>query len=1207
MRVYASVCLLLISATCCVAGEKTTSSDSGVTPTPSPQQTTIGVLGFVDKGPSVQLAILRKALAEGLSCEFAQFEGLQVVERNRIEDFLRETHLGETALIDPQTAQRAGQTLAAQFLLTGSFQATGKTITVEASLFRTGDANPMGKWQESFEMEQLFDFQSRLTKQVLALLKMADAKRRMPPPQSDKLPTVAVLAMENLGPSAHLDSMREGFADLIQVNLSTVPKVRVVDRSQIRQVLKEHTWTLAELSDSQVRLKIGRILGAECLIYGSFVELGERLRLDLRLADTKTTTIVRAETACGATKDFASLLETLSLRLAGDLAAPTPANSLDQMKAAAPTRNIEAALHLAAGDRFFRDGRYADAATSYERTLLVEPKNVQAGVRRAHAYSELKDFAHVIEASEQVLATGEFAAGAARDEPPNEWRGQFLSQLDYAYSATGNWEGAARVNRQIIAMFPDSMLANIARRDLADALLMLGRTDEAVRLLEEAVSAGRLKEDKHAYNIALQVLYKCYNDKLNPRSGQWHATANLTPSELEALSRKSNRRAMEILDLAFQEAKSHNNVWRWWGCIALDRLPRLENDAAREKLLYRILDDFSWVPDMPARTYSHLAEVHAKQGKWKEAIADYRWLLENEYHKGYVSFPPLADFEICGDIESDDVLIRRILSRQGVANATAQLQGSAAAIAEHEGILRDFGVLHPAAKSAIAAISEAKRPLPPAAESAALVWGGGSEAFEVWRKILRSHGYATVHDVVTPRLSAAVLSRYSLMVLVRTGNIPYLPGDVLAIRNFVATGGSLLVVVSPGWEPAQPSLHNPILSVFDIQAEQEMILRAECSQLAANPITHDIQRVMAKNAVELKAPPEAAVVRTGEKTMLAAIPYRQGRVAVGAFGQWFYPNVGFNLGRAWQLPWHETSRVPLANSPLEVGDAVELPLLEHVIDWLGEPLKSDASLRAKRRAFASAQQTAIQYQYGCASPEEFASAMKRLIDAMEPGMWKEEALWAAGEASVTPVWKLDWIPDCQMPGSRDSQHSLPVPDVGYFKRLAADYPNSPLQPFAQWRVADCLRWSAMPKDPKSNRFGLHPHGEAIPWLQQLKAPEGSTLWAWRELRLGLAYYHEWDLQHALAHFVAVAERMPNGPEKTIAVCNAAFVDNQLGKDEESSRYWKIAKTLPPITWSNDRESAAWTPMAFLRCYLCKSDTATIARAAERRAKDLRSP
>ncbi len=143
-----------------------------------------------------------------------------------------------------------------------------------------------------------------------------------------------VLALKNLGTSARLQPMESGFAELLQASLSALPNVRLVEREKLYAVLAEQKLSLSGLTDPATAVQVGRLLGADRLLYGSFVELGDNLRIDVRLADTKTASVLRAESASGPTKQFDELLEDLAMRLAADLAIRPPTNADNLVRAA---------------------------------------------------------------------------------------------------------------------------------------------------------------------------------------------------------------------------------------------------------------------------------------------------------------------------------------------------------------------------------------------------------------------------------------------------------------------------------------------------------------------------------------------------------------------------------------------------------------------------------------------------------------------------------------------------------------------------------------------------------------------------------------------------------------------------------------------------------------------------------------------------------
>jgi tetratricopeptide (TPR) repeat protein len=96
------------------------------------------------------------------------------------------------------------------------------------------------------------------------------------------------------------------------------------------------------------------------------------------------------------------------------------------VKDATPTRKIEAAIHFATGERGFHLGRYEESAKAFERVQLIEPKNLQAGLRRVRAWYFGKNYERAVEAGEQLLSSG-IMPEYRGEEPCFNWREQFYS------------------------------------------------------------------------------------------------------------------------------------------------------------------------------------------------------------------------------------------------------------------------------------------------------------------------------------------------------------------------------------------------------------------------------------------------------------------------------------------------------------------------------------------------------------------------------------------------------------------------------------------------------------------------------------------------------------------------------------------------------------------------------------------------------------
>jgi TolB-like protein len=87
-------------------------------------------------------------------------------------------------------------------------------------------------------------------------------------------PVIAVLAFDNnsIGKDAKdFDGIGKGVMDLLITDLASNPKVRVVDRDRVQQLLAEQNLTKSGAIDAETAVKVGKLLGACYSIYGGFM------------------------------------------------------------------------------------------------------------------------------------------------------------------------------------------------------------------------------------------------------------------------------------------------------------------------------------------------------------------------------------------------------------------------------------------------------------------------------------------------------------------------------------------------------------------------------------------------------------------------------------------------------------------------------------------------------------------------------------------------------------------------------------------------------------------------------------------------------------------------------------------------------------------------------------------------------------------------
>ena len=93
---------------------------------------TIAVLAFKNLCGDATLDWLGYGFAESLSTKLSNVSGIQLVERTRLSDALKELKLQDTGIVDASTAGKLGKIIGAKFVVVGSFQKAGESIRADA-------------------------------------------------------------------------------------------------------------------------------------------------------------------------------------------------------------------------------------------------------------------------------------------------------------------------------------------------------------------------------------------------------------------------------------------------------------------------------------------------------------------------------------------------------------------------------------------------------------------------------------------------------------------------------------------------------------------------------------------------------------------------------------------------------------------------------------------------------------------------------------------------------------------------------------------------------------------------------------------------------------------------------------------------------------------------------------------------------------------
>jgi TolB-like protein len=175
------------------------------------------------------------------------------------------------------------------------------------------------------------------------------------------------------------EALRRGLAALTTGELTANPAIRVVERTQLQQLLQEQNLGREGRLDPQTMSRIGKIIGATYMVTGTFFDNRGSLRVDARIFNVETSEILRTQSVTGRMDNLYDMVPRLAGQLMRDANLPPlerrAANEFRQANPAPPTQAVMA---------YSRAVLYADrgdsnrAVEQYHRALQIFPSYTQA-------------------------------------------------------------------------------------------------------------------------------------------------------------------------------------------------------------------------------------------------------------------------------------------------------------------------------------------------------------------------------------------------------------------------------------------------------------------------------------------------------------------------------------------------------------------------------------------------------------------------------------------------------------------------------------------------------------------------------------------------------------------------------------------------------------------------------------------------------------
>lgn len=193
--------------------------------------------------------------------------------------------------------------------------------------------------------------------------------------ESPGIQTIAVVNFDNTSIADHkeLEPLGKGLAAFFLTDLKKITKLKIVEREKINYVIEELKREATVYFDQKTVVKIGKLLGAHTMIFGSFMKLDDRhMRVDARVVKTETGEILVAESEEGRPKDIFKLEKNLVLRIAKALEIVLNKEEKEEIEFGG-SESLDAATLYAQGLEYQDKFDYENAYKYYEKAVKTDP------------------------------------------------------------------------------------------------------------------------------------------------------------------------------------------------------------------------------------------------------------------------------------------------------------------------------------------------------------------------------------------------------------------------------------------------------------------------------------------------------------------------------------------------------------------------------------------------------------------------------------------------------------------------------------------------------------------------------------------------------------------------------------------------------------------------------------------------------------------
>lgn len=111
--------------------------------------------------------------------------------------------------------------------------------------------------------------------------------------------TIAIIDFRNTSGNSDLDYLQNALPEALITQLAESGELSIVERARLQDALGEMQLGMSGVVDQSTAVQIGKAVGANAILVGSFLEIGGVIQLNARLIDVESSQVLIAKTTRG--------------------------------------------------------------------------------------------------------------------------------------------------------------------------------------------------------------------------------------------------------------------------------------------------------------------------------------------------------------------------------------------------------------------------------------------------------------------------------------------------------------------------------------------------------------------------------------------------------------------------------------------------------------------------------------------------------------------------------------------------------------------------------------------------------------------------------------------------------------------------------------------------------------------------------------------